>query len=755
MIQASPGRVAAWTLRACLFLTLFYTAPLAPQSEADRSLLATMDAAIPPGNLPAVADADDGVARELQAGLAEFAAYVRINDRSSAERALFRFAQASVRRRDWAWPDYAMARTFLSLHVMAAPILLSQGAYEGEAHLDASWRHLREALRRDPDFFLARTLLVDLAYTGGDRELRPDMREMLAQEVSRRDPLPDALIVWARHQRTNRQYDIALTVLERAATTDVDRSILAIERARTLAALDRLADAELAYWESIDHLSHRGRDLIRADLGWILSADSLASFDAVPNEGVTEWLTRLWNERDAAAVNPAGARLREHLHRWAFAHEQFRVPAPWRREFYSRVDFAFDAVTDGCIGNATSFYQRLPIKPPYLTGDVRADEPLLDHRGLIYMRHGKPMGSTAPPDGESGASLESWVYWIEGGWRVFNFRGSGALGFHAATTLSSYLPWSAEQAWHALARLLPQYQGPAQRITAFLAGHNRAGLLPTCMPELYEAVLQHRADANVGIDTDSDSPPLVNPWPGAIRFFGLGADQDGTGRALVTFAVAADKLRGGSLGGGRVAWEIDFHIVAYRPADGRRVSIDSTRRFAGAATAPGSYLSGWFEIPLEAGTWQVAVLARQGTDTTSGAYALHRTVVVDNATTLALSDVVTGREGQPGWRAPDGGFPVNTLGSWEAGTSVELWFEVRGVAANQEYLTTMEVVPLDTRQRDRVTITTTDRSSGAVTPVRKSLGLAQLAPGRYQLVVTVAAGGETAVRRQDIQISAR
>jgi hypothetical protein len=157
-------------------------------------------------------------------------------------------------------------------------------------------------------------------------------------------------------------------------------------------------------------------------------------------------------------------------------------------------------------------------------------------------------------------------------------------------------------------------------------------------------------------------------------------------------------------------------------------------------------------LPLNGGTWHVAVLARQPGDTAGGGYALRRHLVVGSAGPLALSDVVTGASGSTTWRAPDGPFPVNTLGTWPAGGTVELWYEVRGIADGDTYRTTIEVIPTERRLGDPIQIATDDRASGTITRVRKAIGLDRLQPGVYRLVVTVEHGGASAVREQEILI---
>lgn len=758
------------TLATCL--AMLDIASASAQSAADRTLLARLDAAVATGTLPAVPDATDGTARTLQHGLREFAEWERGGSLSLGEQALFRFEQARSRREDWGWPHYLQARLFLAFHQANVPLRASAGAVEGEQHLEAATRHLRAALERDPDLRQARQLLVDLTLPSADRTLRADVREAIAREVSRPDALPGALVVWARHLRAERQYDSALATFNRAGDAGFDPSVLGLERARTLTALGRPRVGRDAYWEGVARLTEAGRQALRQDLGYILTTDSLASFDAVAPADVEAWLRRFWGERDAAVARDPGERLMEHLRRWVYVFERYRLPAPWRIEFFDRVDYAFDDIREPCTGGASDFYKRLPIEPASLPGDPRATEALLDHRGLVYLKHGEPFARSIPPlsteleperdlnavggnpQGQEGfrlaasvARTEAWAYWIEGTWRIFSFRGSDALGRHAATTLTSYMPLLNPQAWLAMASILPRYQAAANQVT------NYTGWQPKgCLGRIKAAIDRQREDAAVAIDTDSDTPAIEEPWNATLRLFGLGDARDRSGRALVTFAIPTDQVRGEPVADGRQLWWLDFRLTAYRVSDGMRVDLDTARTFVAPSAPANGQLTGWFELPLEPGTWQVAVRVKQRGNAAGGAYALRRGLVVDGTPELALSDVVTGREGASPWLAPDGPFPVNALGTWPVGGEVDLWFEVRGLDAGDSYRTTMTVRPTEGRRGRDVTITTDDRASGSITRVRKLLGLQRLEAGEYELTVTVEADGQRATRSQRILV---
>jgi hypothetical protein len=62
---------------------------------------------------------------------------------------------------------------------------------------------------------------------------------------------------------------------------------------------------------------------------------------------------------------------------------------------------------------------------------------------------------------------------------------------------------------------------------------------------------------------------------------------------------------------------------------------------------------------------------------------------------------------------------------------------------------------MDLKAPGLVQIQSTDAGTGSVNYVRKALGLVQLVPGRYRLMVTVEYAGARAVRERQILIVAK
>ena len=133
---------------------------------------------------------------------------------------------------------------------------------------------------------------------------------------------------------------------------------------------------------------------------------------------------------------------------------------------------------------------------------------------------------------------------------------------------------------------------------------------------------------------------------------------------------------------------------------------------------------------------------------------MKRDLRVDGGAEFSLSDIVIGRDGAPAWLATDGApFPLNALGAYPAGGTAELYYEVHGLKSGDAYRTTIAVRSPTARAKEGIRILSIDRATGLVTHVRKSLGLQQLKPGSYQLIVTISANGRQATREQPLLVS--
>jgi len=95
---------------------------------------------------------------------------------------------------------------------------------------------------------------------------------------------------------------------------------------------------------------------------------------------------------------------------------------------------------------------------------------------------------------------------------------------------------------------------------------------------------------------------------------------------------------------------------------------------------------------------------------------------------------------------------LNVLGAWTPAGPAEVYYELRGLAAGQEYHAMIEVRGVDAKATDIVRVESVDHATGPVTRVRKTLGLQQLRPGIYRVIMTFDAGGNHVTREQQLLV---
>ena len=809
MIQ-TPIETRRRTARHALQLLSLFAFPVAAQSPTDRAMLGAWEDSLQRVGTIAELSPYDALSRSGggQAQQIRRAAFVlRLgelkNSVADLDAALFDFAQAATRHSDWPWPCYDIARGLFSQEQRNFPPKATGGLQDGESHATGVWRALRESMERDPDFDRSRQLFLRLAVATNDRLPTADLTASLRRYAAGPRPDPRAILVLARIARTQKDYRTALTWFDSALTLGGDPALIQLERSRTLQALSRPEEAVTAYYEGLRHATPEGRAAYQLDFRWILAPDSVALFAATPDTALLRWGQNFWVQRDAESVRRPGERLVEHLRRWNYVREHYRIVAAGRRTQMKRTEF--DVALQGlCLGSGAWSLDDIIAEEPADTADIRRDERYLDHRGVVYLRHGEPVatrrgGNTASdleaiveeaiaadaagesllpagylqtsqfritadqvisymksPAADSAISDRiranaSWLYWINGSWRVLHFTGSEALGMAEPTTLVTMLPLRPDL-YLSRASLAPAYLAMAQLL---LAPPTRAKPA-TCDPLVQSVLKSGRDDATNAGTHDSYTQIYRHPFNLAAQFFGLGSAADHSARLLTTFAMPGEHLHpSGRAPDGRLVYQVQFRLTLWNAETAESRVIDSTRNFVAADTMRlGASLNGVFELPVGAGSWQVGMTVGQAADS-SGGMVLVRAVRIDAGGGLALGDVLVGREGaKPAYNAGGQSFPLNPGNAWVTDGTVDLWYEVRGLDAGAEYRTVLAVTPVDATRKRSVRIETSDRATGAVTSVRKALALQSLEPGNYHLSVTVTGRGESALRERVITVIA-
>jgi hypothetical protein len=281
-----------------------------------------------------------------------------------------------------------------------------------------------------------------------------------------------------------------------------------------------------------------------------------------------------------------------------------------------------------------------------------------------------------------------------------------------------------------------------------------------------ERQLGRRAIA-LGTTTDSYRHKFDRPLTVRTTDFVV-ARRDGDDPAqqlVVVFAVPVGRLTPEPSGGG-----VRYPAVP-PPGHGRRgglVSALDTVRVFGAPRplTREDFLTGLLTVPVPAGDLRYRLLVAT-TDGATGDVVRRDSLdapPLDGRST-ALSDLVLGRAGSGiVWLPPGDTIPLNPLGQYPQGTSVELYYEVHGLTPGREYRTEITMEPaggpsffgrirgLFGGRRAPISLAFDAPAAGPVTRVRRTVDLGDLGRGAYLLTIRVIDpdGGTTHLRRRRI-----
>jgi hypothetical protein len=183
-----------------------------------------------------------------------------------------------------------------------------------------------------------------------------------------------------------------------------------------------------------------------------------------------------------------------------------------------------------------------------------------------------------------------------------------------------------------------------------------------------------------------------------------------------------------------------------RRSDGARFDLDTLRRFATAAPLAGEqYLTGLVELPVPSGRYVATVVLSQGE---LGSIArLGEVVIPAAAGALTVSDLVLGREGSGvRWQSGTTAVPLHPLNVYSKGGDAEVYYQLAGLTAGTRYTSRLELFGAedDAKKPARLSIAFETTAASDRAEVSRSLGLQNLAPGRYRVRLTVRGGEQTA-----------
>ena len=659
------------------------------------------------------------------------------------------FEWATELRSDWPWAWYGLGLAELAAGEHEVIAIENVRQILGKDYLTKAANAFARAAEADPAFAVA---VIDLANTALTQRVNSRLDVALAAvRQAARGPAgraPAVQLARGRVEREAGEADSAVAAFEAALGVGADSGVALLELARSLYYARRPGAARERYYAGAGVASPDGIALYRADLAWIAALDELTAFDALasPEERVT-WLARFWERRDAEEARERGERLTEHYRRWFHARRNFRLVT--RHRHYD------------------------------ITETYRSPQAEFDDRGVIYMRHGPPDDRAAylcPPTdaaedtGPKCATNESWRYRRPEGDLVFHFAARDDVqDYKLVESLVDVLGFSASVAAQGRSDSLvmdlyatrEQFGEPYSRVWR---GH---GLRSNVLGE--ERQLGRRAIA-LGTTTDSYRHRFDRPLGIRATDFVV-ARRDGHDPAqqlVVVFAVPAGRLTAETSGGG-VRYPLQFRLQV-TDSGGRVVSVlDTVRVFATPRLLTREdFLTGLLAVPVPAGDLRYRLLVA----TTDGAVGdVVRRDSLDapplDGRRTELSDLVLGRMGSGiVWLPPGDTIPLNPLGQYPQGASVELYYEVHGLAAGREYRTEITMEPaggpslfgrirgLFGGRRAPISLAFDAPAAGPVTRVRRTVELGDLGRGAYLLTIRVIDpdGGTTHLRRRRIEV---
>ena len=684
-----------------------------------------------------------------------------------------------------AWYNLALLK--LELDRRAAPVKATMHQGQGE-----SWRHgalaaLARSLAADSAYRPAASTLAGLLVASDQSELEPAIQRAV-HTAAGTGAGADAWLALARMQRTLGRQDSVLAALRSYLRSGGDSGVADLEAARALSALGRADSAVAAYEQGARHAGPDGRRLYRADVGWVATPAELASFDSTTAATFGEWMRNFWRRRDVTALRPEGERLAEHLRRWNYVREHFRIVGRTEGAQFSDGPGAGAPPADPALAGASDVANdlgALGALAPDAYSLVEGGRRTLDDRAVVYLRHGEPDNRASWAAGSLGnnehgciVANESWQYTLPTGNLLLHFCSSRRLGSTAPTTLVAMLPL-----YHDLvdsrgaldpryAYLAAQLQdlalhsklaGQQAQLNAMgAAGGNTyqsattdLGLLirPEDVTSMREAGQTQMATA---LHTDTYVQRYESSLKPVVQLYAVGQPGDAP-HLLIVFAIPGDRLkpvtRAGVTG---VLYPLSIRTIAVGPTGLDVLRSDTTRFFHVADTLKaGSWLNGLLELPLPTGRHDVRVLFTQP-GSTAAAAAGRDAMTAGTAGSLALSDLVAGRQGAGlVWANQGDPVPLNPLDVYSRSSAMELYYDVSGMVPGRSYRTTIELSrSLAIGTGDQVRVSFSDKASVPAQHVRRTLELSTLKGGQYRLVLRVqdAETGATVARERLVNV---
>lgn len=779
----------------------FLQAQDAPYRPALAQLRADLDSADTPAEIDRIATGWNATARPTRR-LGD--AYITLrrgivaNDGSLLQSSWDKFDQVVQVHTDWPYAQMGLAIAGLEIQMRGYKV---PGIYRGSvglSHYEGAAYQFTDLLKQEPGFAPALEWIANSLLTAeGDREQPVAFMKALgaaADSVPKADPRLQLIV--ARAERLEGEPQESVRRLHVYLRQGGDSGVGDFELARSLAAIDSYPAGVRAYLAGARVQTAATRAIYRLDLSWIATSAEMARYDSLPADSVGTYVARFWSMRDAREFSAPGGRLAEHLRRWNYVNEHFRIADPGLSRVIREVHVPNP--NEKCFAGGPMSLEDYSYIKPATPDDYRPEERIFDHRAVVYMRHGKPLyifgGDTASvavrstARGNLGSSLSSapnttandpmasraaagtgevlvprsqstapyldrnvtWVYMLEGRLRAFTFMGHAALGTAHPTTLFVYQPPNLSVLLQ-LSNLDQSYAQLANVVQAEQAG--TAGMIPlTCRDVYRNTVADQQQDAYVAVHTDTYLKIYAHPIGTAIQLAAVGQPALGTGQLVAAIGLRIEDLEETAAASdtSRAAFVVRVRVAAVDTVSGEVMTSDTVRRFLAPRT-----LKGWMPfvatLPIGRGYREVRVSVQQGEDRGSTSAS----TIEPAGKAFDASDLVLGAEtGAATWLRNGVSVPMTPFSRYASGTSVLVYQELYGLSAGGSYRTTLSLRSAGSSKAG-VTLNFEDAAPGGTMSSSRLLALDKVKPGSYLLSVEVSevATGRTVRRERAIEVT--
>lgn len=298
------------------------------------------------------------------------------------------FGQVVTIHPDWPYARLGLAIAGFQLYNRRFTTPALYDGVAGGTQYDGVAIQLSRMLEGEPDFQPGIDWVAATLASEGDRAQRAPVLAVLRFIAdSTKFSNPALELILARADRLDGGAARSLGRIDAYLREGGDSGVSSMERARSLAALDSLPAAASTYRAGTGVRTAAARDIYRLDLSWIATEPELAQYDRLATDSLSAFIDRFWAKRDARELRPAGSRLQEHLRRWVYVSQNFRVDDPGRRTMLSRV--SIPNPNESCASGKRTLDDYSYIEPTF--HDYRSPERVFDHRATVYMRHGEPL----------------------------------------------------------------------------------------------------------------------------------------------------------------------------------------------------------------------------------------------------------------------------------------------------------------------------------------------------------------------------